>query len=214
MGKNLPTVHLEFISDYICPWCFIGKARLERLKEMLKDEIILDIQVAPFLLYPTIPKGGIEKSVFSKKSKPGMGKSLRKEAQLEGIEINYKNIERIPNSLEAHRLTWLTEPHLKYDLAKNIFKHYFENGNDIENQNFLSEQAKLVGVADKIIEKFKTTDDGKFEVDAAIKIAKESYISVVPSLRLDAAFMIPGLQSIEVWENYIRRAAAIQQRGK
>ncbi len=212
MGKKLPTVHLEFISDYICPWCYIGKARLERVKEILKDEINLEIQVSPFLLYPSIPIGGVDKAIFAKKSKPGMGRSLRDEAKIEGIEINYKNIERIPNSLEAHRLTWLVEPTLKYELAKRIFHSYFEEGKYIEETTFLMEQAKLVGVDKSILEKFASTAAGKDEVDLAIQNAKEESISVVPSFRLDHNFLIPGLQSVEVWEKYIRRAAKIQQR--
>lgn len=210
MEKKIPTVHIEFISDYICPWCYIGKARLERVKKKLMDEINLDMVVSPFLLYPFIPKGGVNKSVFSNKTKPGMGRSLRDEAKMEGIEINYKNIERIPNSLEAHRLTWLTEPKLKYELGKRIFHGYFEYGKDIEDVNFLIEEARLVGVDEKVIEIFSTTDDGKVEVNLAIQNTKEKFVSVVPSLRLDKSFLIPGLQSLEVWENYIRRAAKIQ----
>lgn len=210
LGKKIPTVHVEFISDYICPWCYIGKARLERVKKKLMNEINLEIVVSPFLLYPSIPKGGVNKTVFSKKSKPGMGRSLRDEAKIEGIEINYKNIERIPNSLEAHRITWLTEPKLKYELGKRIFHAYFEHGKDIEDLNFLMEEARSVGVDEKVIEKFSSTDDGKGEVDLAIQNAKEVFVSVVPSLRLDGNFLIPGLQSVEVWENYIRRAAKIQ----
>jgi predicted DsbA family dithiol-disulfide isomerase len=206
------TVHIEFISDYICPWCYIGKARLERVKKKLIDEINLDIVVSPFLLYPSIPKGGVVKTVFSKKTKPGMGRSLRDEAKVEGIEINYKNIERIPNSLEAHRLTWLAEPHLKYELAKRIFHGYFEHGENIEDENLLIEKAQQVGVGKNIIEKFSTSDKGKIEVDLAIENAKEEFTSVVPSLRLDHNFLFPGLQTVEVWENYIRRAVKIQQR--
>jgi len=214
LEKKLQTVHLEFISDYICPWCYIGKARLERVKEILKDEINLEIQVSPFLLYPSIPKGGVDKVIFSKTSKPGMGRSLRDEAKLEGIEINYKNIERIPNSLEAHRLTWLIEPVLKYEFAKRIFHAYFEDGKNIEATSFLMEQAKIVGVDKKFLEKFASTSAGKVEVDLAIRNAKDEFISVVPSFRLDYKFLIPGLQSVEVWEKYIRRTAVIQQRGK
>lgn len=210
MGKKIPIVHIEFISDYICPWCYIGKARLERVKERLIGEINLEIVVSPFLLYSSIPKGGVDKAVFSKKSKPGMGRSLRNEAKIEGIEINYKNIERIPNSLEAHRLTWLTEPHLKYELAKRIFHSYFENGENIEDKNLLIEKAQQIGVGENIIERFSSTDDGSKEVKLAIKNAKEEFISVVPSLRLDHNFLIPGLQSVEVWENYIRRGAKLQ----
>ena len=211
MEKKIPTVHIEFISDYICPWCYIGKSRLGRVKKKLLGEINLDIVVSPFLLYPSIPKGGVNKAVFSKKTKPGMRRSLQNEAKMEGIEINYKNIERIPSSLEAHRLTLLVEPHYKYELAKRIFHGYFENGENIEVIDFLIGLAQSIGVDENIIEKFSATDEGKMEVDLVIKNAKEAFVSVVPSLRLDQNFLIPGLQSVEIWENYIRRAAKIQE---
>ena len=208
------TVQIEFISDYICPWCYIGKARLERIRDSLKNEIDLEIEVVPYLLYPFIPIGGVEKSVFAKKTKPGMGRSLKVEAQLENIEINYKNIQRIPNSLEAHRFTWLIASSLKYEFAKRIFTSYFEKGKDIENHDFLIEQAKTIGVDQTTIGKFFSTNDGKEEVEQAIQNAKNNFVTVVPSLRLDHSFLIPGLQSDDVWEKYIRRAATIQEQKK
>ena len=210
MEKHKTTVHIEFISDYICPWCYIGKARLERVRETLANEIDLEIELKPYLLYPAIPIGGVDKSVFSKKTKPGMGRSLKAESKIESIEINYKNIERIPNSLEAHRLTWLTKPSKKYELAKRIFHGYFEEGQDIEHHDFLIEQAQKVGIDKNTIGKFFSTDAGKTEVAKAIQDSKNEFITVVPSLRLDHQFLIPGLQSDDVWEKYIRRAAEIQ----
>ena len=203
----MTTVHIDFISDYICPWCYIGKARLERVKEILKEEVELKISVKPFLLYPNIPVGGVDKKVFAKKAKPGMGRSLKQESQLESIQINYKNIERIPNSLEAHRLTWLVQPELKYELAKKIFHGYFENGVDIESHDFLIEQATSVGVDKLTIGKFFGTKAGEREVADAIQSAKEEFVSVVPSLKLNTKFLIPGLQSDEAWIKYIKRAA-------
>ena len=212
MSKNKTTVHIEFISDYICPWCYIGKARLERIKKILAAEIILEIEVAPYLLYPSIPVGGVDKSIFAKKIKPGMGRSLKEESKIERIQINYKNIERIPNSLEAHRLTWMVKPSLKYELAKRIFYGYFEEGQDIEDHDYLIDLAKDIGVDKTTIGKFFSTEIGKIEVAESIQKAKEAFATVVPSLRLDHSFLIPGLQSEEVWIKYIQRAAKIQER--
>jgi len=79
----MTTVNIEFTSDFICPWCYIGKARLERVRALLQDEIKLDIELKPYLLYPHVPKGGAPKSDFSKKVKPGMGRSLKNEAKVE-----------------------------------------------------------------------------------------------------------------------------------
>ena len=207
----MTTIQIDFISDYICPWCYIGKARLERVKTLLQNEVDLIIDVKPYLLYPKIPVGGVDKSVFAKKTKPGMGRSLKQEAQLEGIQINYKNIEKIPNSLEAHRLTWLVNPDLKYELAKRIFHGYFELGMDIEDHDFLIEQAAKIGVDKTTIGKFFGTEEGKKEVDNAIKKTKEDFVTVVPSIKLSHSFLIPGLQSDEAWINYIRRAVEIKE---
>lgn len=211
MEKKIPTVHIEFISDYICPWCYLGKSRLEKVKEDLAKEIKVTIEVTPYLLYPTLPKGGVDKTIFSKKTKPGMGRSIKFEAEMEGVLINYKKINRIPNSLEAHRLTWLVAPNHKYDLAKKIFKAYFEEGQNIENRDLLINIAQQIGVDLDLIEQFSKTDKGLKEVRSSIEKTKKSFISVVPSLRLNGQFLIPGLQSKEIWEKYIRRAAKIQK---
>ena len=118
----IPTVDVEFISDYICPWCYVGKVRLERVKAQLAGKIALKIHLRPYVLYPHIPKGGLPKSDFAKKTKPGMGRALRREAKAEGIEINYRNIERIPCSLEAHRLTCLIEDNALHFSGLSFYK--------------------------------------------------------------------------------------------
>ena len=186
-----------------------------RLQEQLKDEINLEIQPLPYLLYPHIPLGGLPKSHFAKKTKTGMGKALKHEAHQENISINYKLIDTIPNSLEAHRLIQLIPNNeQKYALTKAIFYTYFEKGKNIEDHDVLIDLAKSIGVDKEIIGQFFGTSMGKEAVQIAINKSKEDFISIVPSLRLDHQFMIPGLQSIEVWENYIRRAATIQKQKK
>lgn len=205
----MKTVHIEFISDFICPWCYLGKARLERIQKILAPDIQLDIEVKPFLLYPHIPKGGVHKSHFAKKTKPGMGRSLRREAELEGIRINYRNIEFIPYSMEAHRLVWLVEDKTQqYDLAMRLFHGYFEEGQNLEDHNYLSEQAALSGVSNTVIEQFTTTDAGLAACQHYIESAKEDFVNLVPTLKLNHRFKVLGLQSPDVLEKYIRRAAA------
>lgn len=208
---NKKTVHIEFISDFICPWCYLGKARLERVKTVIADDILLDIDLKPYLLYPHIPKGGVPKSDFATKTKPGMGKSLRMEAEKEGIHFNYKYIERIPNSLEAHRLVSLVKDNvLKYELAKKIFYGYFEEGQNIEAHDYLLQQAQIVGISKETCGQFRDSNEGEKAVHLAIAESKEEFINIVPSMKLDHKFLISGLQSAEVLEKYIQRAARLQ----
>lgn len=205
-------VHIELISDFICPWCYIGKARLERVRAAIADDIELDIEVKPYILYPHIPPGGLPKSDFAKKTKPGMGRSLKYEAGIENIQINYRHIERIPYSFEAHRLVSLVKDSAKkYELAKQIFYDYFEKGQDIEDPDYLQTVGKKVGMTKAVLSEFLFTDIGAETVRAAIQATKEEFIRVVPSIRLDGKIVLPGLQTAEVWERYIRRAAQLQQ---
>lgn len=204
------TVHIEFISDFICPWCYIGKARLDRLQTKLETEIQLQIVTRPFILYPFIPKGGLPKEVFAKKTKPGMGRSLKYESEIEGVQLNYRHIERIPNSLEAHRLVWLSRQEAAhYSLAKQIFADYFERGQNIEDYGYLMSMASQMGVSQKVQEQFSNSQEGEEEITEYLKQIKEEFVSIVPSLRLDGKFLLPGLQPEDVWEQYIRRAAKL-----
>lgn len=208
----MKTVHIEFISDFICPWCYIGKARLERVQAAVAADIQLDIDIKPYVLYPHIPKGGLPKSDFAKKTKPGMGRSLRQEAAVENIHIHYKHIERIPYSFEAHRLVSLVSGNAKkYELAKKIFHDYFELGQDIEDTDYLVAQGQAIGIDTTILNRFIFTDLGASAVQSSIDQTKQEFINVVPSLRLDRKIVMPGLQSADVWENYIRRAAKLQK---
>lgn len=204
-------VQIDFISDFICPWCYIGKSRLHRIKNRLANEIELEIKPIPYILYPHIPKGGLPKENFARKVKPGMGRSLKYEAKHEGISINYKKIERIPYSLEAHRLVQLVEDDvLKYELSRQIFQDYFEQGQDIEDLDYLVEKGRAFGMSKAISSRFLFTDIGLQKTEEALQQAKDLFISVVPSIRLDKKIVMPGLQTEEAWESYIRRAAALR----
>ncbi len=200
------TIDIEFIGDFICPWCYLGKVRLERVREKLLPDIELNIKVKPYVLYPNIPKGGTPKSHFAKKAKRGMGKALKYEAQIENIAFNYRLIERIPYSWEAHRLVWLIEDNdKKYELSKLIFHDYFEKGQDIESSTYLISAAKSIGIDEAILQAFANSDAGTDEVKNYVQACRDEYITLVPYLKIHNMIGVPGLQSAEVLENYIRR---------
>ena len=200
---------VELVSDIICPWCYIAKARLERVEQLLKEDgIALEIRVSPFQLYPHIPKGGLPKSDFAKRTKPGMGKSLRKEAEEEGIKIDYRKIERIPYSLEAHRLLWLVEEDaVQFRLAKKLFHFYFEEGGNVEDPMHLKEKAEAAGVDATVIQTFLNSDAGANEVADYIQGLKDQFIRAVPTFILNKALNMPGIQSVDVMRQYFQRAA-------
>ena len=201
---------LQFYSDFICPWCYLGKVRLQRIRKELADDLDMDIQIMPYILYPHIGPGGVPKADFAKKTKPGMGRSLRDEAKLERINFNYKLIDRIPYSLEAHRLVWLIEDNdLKYAVSTQLFHDYFEKGQDIEDHEYLKKLASDLGVEKASIELFDNKEQGKEDCLAAIETAKDSYVQLVPTISFTDDLRIMGLQSPEVLKRYLMRATRL-----
>lgn len=204
----MTSLSIHFYSDFICPWCYIAKVRLDKLKQTLAPEIDLLINIKPYILYPHIPAGGVPKSDFAKRSKPGMGRSLRAEAKSENISFNYKKIDTIPSSLEAHRLVWLVQNvDQKYDLSMKIFHAYFEEGQNIEDLLLLSKLAQDCGINDSVINAFSLSEEGRQDCLDSIAEARDDYINLVPTLEINPSLRLLGLQSTDVWNNYLRRAA-------
>ena len=202
------TLSVKFYSDFICPWCYLGKVRFERIRKELEDDIDIKVEVMPYGLYPHIGPGGSPKAEFAKKTKPGMGRSLREETKIEGININYRLIDRIPYSMEAHRLVWLIEDHeLKFSLSTRLFHDYFEKGQNIEDQEYLTSIAKELGVNLDVIQSFQENETGLKECKQAIEDAKDSYIQLVPTMTFSNDLRIMGLQSGEVLKRYLIRAS-------
>ena len=169
----------------------------------LKDQLDITLIPKPYLLYPTIPIGGIDKSVFAKKTKPGMGRSLRDEAAIEQIELNYRKIERIPNSRLAHKfISTLPDNELKWSRSLEIIRDYFQQGQNIEDEQYL--KAKLESDHD--------LKDLRYEAKLSEELeqAEELNISLVPTIRLNEAIVMPGLHTTEVWTRYIQRASVMK----
>ena len=199
-------ITIDIISDIICPWCYIGKARLERAIATFKEDLEVKISMRPFLLYPQIPVGGVEKEQFSKLKKPGLGALLREEAAKENIVIDYRKIKRVPNTLEAHRLMYLCkEDAVKNELGKVLFRMYFEEGKDVEDKTVLTVAAKEAGLSDTIIQAFETTTVGAAEVQKDIAYLKEEGISAVPSFIMNKEHLIVGAQPMRNFERYFSK---------
>lgn len=180
--------------------------RINRIARDLCKDIDITIRHRPFHLYPEIPPSGINKEVFRSKTRKGIYAALKEEAALEKLELNYRLIQTIPNTLEAHRLIQLTlRNEVKNKMACSIFKAHFAEGKDIGDRQVLSEIGKKHGLTNDILYAFIKSDDGFQKLQSDIDQIRDQFISTVPALKI-SELILPGLQSEEVWENYIRRA--------
>src|SRR5882757_5504707 len=102
---------VEVISDVICPWCFIGKRRMEKAIAFLAEPV--QVRWLPFQLNPTMPRNGISRREYRIKKFGSWERSQELDARViavgkeEGIDFAFDRIERTPNTVDAHRLIWL-----------------------------------------------------------------------------------------------------------
>jgi len=143
------TLAIDVISDVICPWCYVGKRRLE------KATAGFDIRVRwlPFELNPQMPKEGISRKEYRTAKFGNWERSLELDAKMvavgeaEGIRFAFEKIERTPNTVDAHRLNWLADKQDVQDaVVEGLFRAYFTEGRDIGNRQALLEVAAEAGL--------------------------------------------------------------------
>src|SRR5687768_4337324 len=141
---------IDVASDVICPWCYIGKKRLEKALDLMKAEVKPQIHWLPFQLNPGMPKEGMPRAEY-RKAKFGSAersKSLDErviaEGRSEGIEFAFERIERTPNTTAAHQLIALAKDQNK--VVDALFRAYFEEARDIGDPAVLQDIAAKCGV--------------------------------------------------------------------
>src|SRR3954451_21913305 len=135
---------IDVISDLICPWCYIGKRRLEKAVAAVKGRHEVRVRWLPFQLNPTMPKDGISRREYRTRKFGSWERSLALDAKVveagksEGIPFAFDRIERTPNTLDAHRLVWLADKEGVQDaVVEALFRAYFTDGRDSSNRQML-----------------------------------------------------------------------------
>jgi len=144
-------VKIEIASDVVCPWCYIGKRRLERALALVKD-LDVELRWLPFQLNPDMPKAGMPRAEYRKAKFGSLERSRELDARViaegkgEGIDFAFDRIERTPNTSAAHQLIAVAPDQNK--VVDALFRAYFEEGKDIGDPAVLVQIAKQSGVAD------------------------------------------------------------------
>jgi predicted DsbA family dithiol-disulfide isomerase len=192
---------IEVVSDVICPWCFIGKKRLEKALALLgKDD--LHVHWKPFQLNPNAPKDGMNRQEYRarKFGSAATGKQLEDRVAAagveEGIHFRFDQIEKVPNTFDSHRLIWLAGKNGNQNaLVENLFEAYFLNGEDVGSPEVLRSIAAQSGVdASEILH----SDIGKQEVTAEELRARTAGVNGVPTFFVNGAPITSGAQQPEV----------------
>jgi len=154
-------VHIDVISDVICPWCYIGKRRLDLALAPQADDGPLpepiSVTYRPFLLDPTLPREGMERRAYMRK-KFGETEEAREQVRVTyetllrlgtevGISFAFERIERTPNTVDAHRLLrWAHSAGVQAEIKERLMSLYFCEGVDVSDRTVLTAVARDAGM--------------------------------------------------------------------
>ncbi|KAL8668077.1 MAG: hypothetical protein Q9202_000055 [Teloschistes flavicans] len=214
---------ISIVSDTVCPWCYVGKTKLDRAIALYKSTHpgttdTFSITWHPFYLNPTLPKGGIDKRQFFDERfgadrtpmmyarMSGIGKSL-------GIEFKYGG--KTGNTRDSHRLIQLAKTkgsETQDRVVMGFFKTYFEEEGDITDHDTLRAAATKAGLAEAEVNEWLQSDKGGKEVDREVAEAQRKAISGVPHFTMQEKYDIGGAQDVETFAETFERIKAMESK--
>ena len=210
-GEPIP---VDVISDVMCPWCYIGKRRLERAIAAMATTAV-EVHWRPFQLDPTIPREGIAREEYLTK-KFGSAEKV-KEIQgpviaagiLEGIEFRFDLIRRSPNTLDAHRLLRQAQAEgVQGAVAERLFQLYFLEGADVGERSVLLSAARDCGLRADTVEELVAGDAGRAQVQEEISQASRMGVTGVPTFVIGGRYAVVGAQDPRYIAGVIARVRA------
>ena len=204
-------MQIDFISDTICPWCFIGKRRLGRAM-LLRPNISFDVRYRPYRLDPSVPKGGVDRAQYMA-ARFGVDGKLEEahaviaaEGLKEDITFDWAAIRRTPNTVDSHRLIrWAEAAGVQDDVVERLFIAYFENGEDIGDIRVLADIADICGMDAMEVAQMLEDDDDLALVQREDLIAHEMGVTGVPAMIFGNKLAVSGAREAEVLVSVIDR---------
>jgi predicted DsbA family dithiol-disulfide isomerase len=210
----MPASSLAVFSDVICPWCYLGKLRLESALDRLGWRETVPVTWLPFELNPDMPAEGVERMAY-REAKFGLAKAIQLDAQMtalgeaEGIAFAFGRQARTPSTRRAHKLIAHATRSSRADpVVTALFRAYFEEGRDIGDPVVLGEIAEAAGLErDPAL---AALDDALLDRQVAELEAEAaaSGVSGVPFFIVDGRWAVSGARTAEQWVEVLRDLAA------
>lgn len=206
-------MRIDIYSDIVCPWCYVGKRRLERALTSVGSDI--HVIWRPFQLNPTMPSDGMDRTTYLKAKFGSLEVFGRMEEQLlaagtdEQIPFAFEKIQLTPNTFAAHRLVWHAAQQGKQDgVVENLFRAYFLEGNNIGDLKILTHVAAEAGLDRTETESFLASDKGAAEVKGEEAVGRRLGIRGVPYFILNGSISISGAQPPDIFVSALQQAEA------
>lgn len=202
-------IPLEIYSDPICPWCYIGKARLDRALESRPDHPF-DVRWQPFQLNPDMPQDGMDRAEYmalkfgDDQAVIAAHRPVIEAAEEAGLSLALPAITRTPNTLDAHRVIhWAGLEGRQSAMVSALFRAYFREGRDIGDRDTLLDLARQSGLDQSLIARLLASDADRVLIREADRMARARGISGVPFFVIDGKYAVSGAQPVQVWQNVI-----------
>jgi predicted DsbA family dithiol-disulfide isomerase len=195
------TLTVDVISDVICPWCYIGKRRLEKAARALGTVHPVQIRWHPFELNPRLPPEGLDRREYRTAKFGSWERSQELDAQVaaagagEGIPFAFDRIRRTPNTFDSHRLIWLAgQAGVQDQVVEALFRGYFTEGRDLSDRQVLLDLVVEAGLDRQQAERLLAGDGGVSEVRAAEAEAHTLGVQGVPFFVANHRLALSGAQ--------------------
>ena len=197
------TMHIDVISDTVCPWCFIGKRRLGRALAA-RPQIAFEVQWRAYRLDPTVPREGYDRKAYLEarfgdgERIRAMGETIRTAGEAEGISFAYDRILRTPNTTDSHRLVrWAGTAGVQDEVVERLFRAYFEQGRDIGDRAVLVAVSAEAGMDSDLVGELLAQDADVELVEREDALAHQMGITGVPTFIFDNKYFTSGAHDPE-----------------
>jgi predicted DsbA family dithiol-disulfide isomerase len=204
---------IDVISDVICPWCYIGKRRLEKAIGAVDGQHECRVRWHPFQLNPLMPKDGISRREYRIRKFGSWERSSELDAHVtaagatEGLPFAFDRIERTPNTIDAHRLIWLADQQGVQDaIVEALFKAYFTDGTDISNRERLIDVVAKAGLDRQRAESVLNSDEGTDAIKPANEQLRRFRVDSVPFFIVNGEITLSGAQPPDTFLGAFKQA--------
>lgn len=208
-------IPVDIFSDVICPWCYIGKRRLEKATAAMGTSHEIQVRWLPFQLNPQMPPEGMSRLEYRTRKFGSLERSRELDAKVvaagkeDGIDFAFDRIERTPNTLDAHRLIWLADQKGVQDaVVEALFRSYFIEGQDIGDRETLLDVVSNAKLDRRSAESLLNGDEGMEAIREANDQARQIGIEGVPFFIINDEIFLSGAQQPDTFVAAFHHAIA------
>jgi predicted DsbA family dithiol-disulfide isomerase len=213
-----PIIRIDVASDVVCPWCYIGKRRLEKAIDLVKDKFDFEVVYHPFELNPGMPKEGKNQKEYLSDKFGGheryehITNNVTGVASTEGLDFNFPQQEVSPNTRDMHRIIQSAAgTSVQAVLVEEFFKAYFTNGVDLSKRSNLVDIAVKSGIGRAEVENLLASDELTAEVITSENQMQKLGITGVPFYIINNKYGVSGAQASKTFADAFNQVGVEMQ---